>query len=95
MIRVVLENLILFLLPSLVYFAYVIMTRPDEQKERQGTRGNLQVLDDAPLLWLFAAGAVLVIVTLIAFGSSSGGKPGQQYQPPVMKDGRIVPGHID
>ena len=48
-----------------------------------------------PLIWLFIAGAVLVIVTLVAFGSTSGGKPGQHYVPPVMKDGKIVPGHID
>ena len=88
MIRIVVENILLFLLPTFVYVAYVYMTR----EERPGTTS---VLDDAPLLWLFVAGAVCVIVTLVAFGSISGGKPGQMYTPPVLKDGRIEPGHID
>ena len=88
MIRIVVENILLFLLPTFVYVAYAYMTR----EERPGATS---VLDDAPLLWLFVAGAVCVIVTLVAFGSVSGGKPGQIYTPPVLKDGRIEPGHID
>jgi Family of unknown function (DUF6111) len=88
MIRIVVENILLFLLPTFVYVAYVYMTR----EERPGAT---RVLDDAPLLWLFVAGALCVIVTLVAFGSVSGGKPGQSYTPPVLKDGRIEPGHID
>ena len=88
MIRIVVENILLFLLPTFVYVAYIYMTR----EERPGAT---RVLDDAPLLWLFVAGALCVIVTLVAFGSISGGKPGQVYTPPVLKDGRIEPGHID
>ncbi len=57
--------------------------------------GATKILDDAPLLWLFVAGAVLVVVTLIAFESSSGGKPGQHYVPPSYKDGKIEPGHVE
>jgi hypothetical protein len=88
MTRVVLENVLLFLLPTLLYVGYVYLTR-------EPGRGATRVMDEAPLIWLFIAGAVLVIVTLVAFGSTSGGKPGQHYEPPVMKDGRIVPGHIE
>ena len=40
-------------------------------------------------------GAALVIATLVVFGSISGGKPGQVYVPPVLKDGRIEPGRIE
>ena len=39
--------------------------------------------------------AVVFVVTLIAFGSSSGGKPGQHYIPPSYKDGHIEPGRIE
>jgi hypothetical protein len=88
MIRVVIENILLFLLPTLLYVGYVYLTR-------EPGRGGARALDEAPLIWLFVAGALLVIVTLVAFGSTSGGRPGQQYVPPVMKDGKIVPGHID
>lgn len=95
MIRVVIENILLFLLPSLIYVAYMMITRERDSGAHGQMRGASQILDDAPLLWLFSAGALLVIVTLIAFGSTSGGKPGQHYEPPVMKDGRIVPGHLE
>jgi uncharacterized protein DUF6111 len=88
MIRIVAENILLFLLPTVIYIAYVYMTR--DQKP-----GATRVLDDAPLIWLFAAGVAVVLITLIAFGSTTGGKPGQVYTPPVLKDGRIEPGHLE
>lgn len=88
MIRIVAENLLLFLLPTLLYVGYVFLTRADKP-------GSRELLSDAPLIWLFAIGATLVVVTLVVFGSTSGGRPGDTYQPPVLKDGRIVPGHLD
>lgn len=88
MIRIVIENVLLFLMPTLAYVIYALVTRPD-------ARNGAAALDDAPLIWLFAAGAVLLLVTLVFFSSTSGGKPGQSYTPPSIKDGRITPGHID
>lgn len=88
MIRIVIENLLLFFLPTLAYVIYVSVTR------REDAAGK-RVLDDAPLLWLLIAGAALVVATLVIFGNTSGGQPGQTYHPPVIKDGRIQPGHID
>jgi hypothetical protein len=85
--RVIIENILLFLLPTAAYVAYVLLTR------RTTTTAGA-VLNDAPLIWLFVAGALLVVVTLTVFGSTSGGKPGQHYTPPRMKDGRIEPGQI-
>jgi Family of unknown function (DUF6111) len=87
MIRIVAENVLLFLLPTIVYVAYVYMTREEKP-------GAARVLDDAPLMWLFLAGALVVVATLLTFGSVSGGKPGQAYVPPILKDGRIEPGHL-
>ena len=46
MIRIVIENILLFLLPTIVYVAYVYMTRDEKP-------GATRVLDDAPLVWLF------------------------------------------
>lgn len=89
MIRIVIENILLFLLPTIIYVAYVYLTRDDEKP------GAARVLNDAPLIWLFIAGAVLMLATLVTFGSMSGGKPGQTYTPPVLKDGHIEPGHVD
>jgi hypothetical protein len=93
MIRVVIENLLLFLLPTMIYAAWMVYRH--YQSESEGPPDHQQMISDAPLLWLFSAGAILVLLTLVAFESSSGGKPGQQYIAPSLKDGRIEPGHIE
>jgi len=87
MIRIVIENVLLLLLPTLIYVLYVYLTI--------GSKGaKKKVLDDAPIVWLFLAGVVLAILVLAVFGTSSGGRPGDAYQPPVFEGGKIVPGHI-
>lgn len=91
MIRILLENVLLFLLPTLLYLLYVVVQR--RTAGGSGAQGQAGLLDDAPLLWLFLAGALTVIVTLAAFGSNTGGKPSEVYVPPTLQDGRIVPGH--
>jgi hypothetical protein len=94
MIRVVIENRLLFLLPTMLYAAWAVFKH--YQSESDGPPDHQQMISDAPLMWLFSVGAILVLLTLFAFESSStGGKPGQHYQPPSMKDGRIEPGHIE
>ncbi len=99
MIRTLVENLLLFLLPTFIYVAWMLFQRAKAEREAENDPSALAintVLDDAPLLWLFASGAILVMLTLAVFGnSSSGGSPGQQYQPSVMRDGKIQPSHID
>ena len=87
MIRIVLENVILFLMPAAAYVAYMMLMR------RDGATAS-QVLNEAPLIWLFIAGACAVTFTLIAFGDVSGGKPGQVYEPTILKDGKIEPGRM-
>jgi hypothetical protein len=86
MIRIIMENTLLFLLPTIVYCAFVYL----KSWFVGGTGAG--VLDDAPLVWLVAIGAALVIGTLITYGLGPGGKPGQTYQPPVFRDGKIEPG---
>ena len=88
MIRVVIENILLFLLPTAMYFAYVLLTRTNTSAGA--------VVNDAPLVWLFLAGALLVAATLVYYASiTPGGSPAQTYTPPRMgKDGRIEPGNL-
>ena len=90
MIRVVIENIILFLLPTVMYVAFVMIRR-----RGQSNGSAAQVFDDAPLLWLFALGAVLAIGALAYFGSTERGEPGQNYRPPVYRDGKVIPGGYD
>ena len=52
MIRVVVENILLFLLPTAMYVGYMLLTR------RTTPAGT--IVNDAPLLWLFVTGALLV-----------------------------------
>jgi hypothetical protein len=85
--RVIIENILLFLLPTVVYVVFVMASRRNSPSAGQ-------VLDEAPILWLIAAGAGVVLAVLLAFGSNSGGRPGQGYAPPVLKDGGVQPGQI-
>jgi len=86
-IRVIIENILLFLLPTLLYVAYVMVKGRDQPQQ-----SPRQILDDAPLIWLFTAGAIMMIIGLAYFGSHTGGKPGQGYEPPVFRDGQVIPG---
>jgi Family of unknown function (DUF6111) len=85
MIRIVLENVVLFLLPTFVYFTYKLVAR-------RGETTATRVLEDAPFVSLFILGSMLMVATLVVFGTNTGGKPGQEYQPGILKDGKIVPG---
>jgi len=89
MIRVVIENVLLFLLPTAMYIGYVLLTR-----HTSATGAN--ALNDAPLVWLFAAGALLVAATLVYYASiTPGGDMKRVYVPPHMsKDGHIEPGQL-
>lgn len=89
MVRVVIENVLLFLLPSAMYVAYMLLMRRENS-----TAGA--VVSEAPLVWLFVAGALLVAATLIYYATITPGSPaGKAYTPPRMgKDGRIEPGQL-
>jgi hypothetical protein len=88
MVRVVLENILLFLLPTAVYIGYILLTR-------RGAGSTGEVINDAPLVWLFIAGAVLVAATFVYYATvTPGGRPGQVYVPPRLQDGRIEPGQL-
>jgi hypothetical protein len=94
MTRIVLENIAIFLIPTLLYAVFVFVTAPHTRDS--GERAFARLLNDAPLLWLFTAGAILVFVCLIAFQSTDGGRPGMIYQGPIMQEGgRISPGHAE
>lgn len=88
MTRIVLENIFFFLLPTLAYIAWQAYRRNDWP-------GLGVIIGDAPLLRLFVLGGTLMLATLAAFAllsPSTGGRPGDAYQPPVVKDGHVQPG---
>lgn len=85
MIRIVVENLLLFFAPTLVYLGYIWLTRD--------SRGPGSLLEEAPVIWLAAAGMALVLATVVLFGHTGGGQPDDGYAPPTVKDGKLIPGH--
>ncbi len=88
--RVVIENIILFLLPAILYLGYMVLIRRTGQSPRQ-------IMDDAPLLMLFIGGIALIGATLLLFGvrgAEDEGRAGQAYEPSVYKDGKLIPGRV-
>ena len=86
MIRIVVENIFFFMLPTFFYVAWIAF-KEDEWS------GLSEVIRRAPLLRLFAAGAALMLLTLVVLSSRSYHDPRDVYVPPAMEDGKIDPGH--
>ena len=87
MIRVVLLNLLLLLLPLVLYFSYVYV--------RRRSMPNSEIVANAPIFWLLAAGTGLMLVGLVVLGQWESGELKGRYVPPRIEDGRIVPGHFE
>ncbi len=85
MIRV-LENLLLFLLPFLLYAGWLAATRRSPFLRRNWSQH--------PVMVLTGIGAVLFVVGLIAFGGVLGRDPDAPYVPAHMEQGRLVPGQV-
>ena len=86
MIRIVIQNLFLFLLPTLLYLMFMVV------RQRREDSSFLRIVQSAPFLPLSVIGLVFMIVGLAVFGSHDEAKPGQAYRPPVFKDGKVRPG---
>lgn len=87
MIRFLIENLLLFLLPTVTYVSFSFLTRRDGAT-------FAGVLNRAPIVTLSILGASLVAIVLSLFGHAGAGKPGQAYEPAVFKDGQVIPGRM-
>jgi hypothetical protein len=82
MLRVLLNYLLPLLLPFVVYFAYIGLTR-----------GRVPGwLDRTPWLVLLVTGVVLLAASLVAWSLWSGAATDEIYLPPRIQDGEIVPG---
>ena len=84
MIRPVLTEVGLFLIPFAIYAVYLI-----------ATRAQLLHTNSWPLPvigWLSVAALLLVIASFAYFAHFTGAPPGSTYVPAHIKDGRLVPG---
>lgn len=87
MIRVVIEIMLLFLLPTALYVSFALLTRGPETT-------STAIISRAPVLMLAILGASLVSIVLSIFGNAGNGRPGQAYEPAVIKDGKVIPGRM-
>jgi hypothetical protein len=87
MIRVVLVNLLFLFFPAFLYFAYVYVRRRERPDE--------EILTNAPIFWLMSAGVLLMLASIVIFGHWKGGAPGKHYVPPQVKNGVVIPGHVE
>ena len=86
MLRIALIDIFMFSLPFLIYGAYMLAAKG---------AAPMDVWQDAPVLWLLAAGGGLLLITMATLIQFSGGKPGGTYHPATIEDGVIKPGEID
>ncbi|MBS0232858.1 MAG: hypothetical protein JSR99_05170 [Proteobacteria bacterium] len=86
MIRIVIENIFFFLLPTLIYIIWIAFY--DNQ-----WRGLGPTLSRAPLIRLFVAGAALMIGTLLVFSSHTYNSPDDVYVPASDENGKLEPAH--
>lgn len=83
--EVLLQRALLVALPFAVWFLWAVWAR------RTGRE-----MGSTPWAWLFAAGALLMGLSLIGAAVFHGGNRGKVYVPAeVTADGRVNPGHFE
>lgn len=87
MVRFIAFNAVFFLLPFALYAGWLIL--------RQGSATSAADWPGRTIAYLTAGGLLLTGVALLFFINFAGAPPGGHYTPATVKDGRIVPGHID
>ena len=86
MIRRILLDLLLFLLPFVLYAIYWRLARKGDPE--QAARPH-------PWAMLFIAGLALVAASFVWLGLTEGEHEKGVYVPPHNENGKVVPGHIE
>ncbi|MFT3730032.1 MAG: DUF6111 family protein [Hyphomicrobium sp.] len=84
MIRIVIENVFFFLLPTFLYVVWVAFSK-------EQWPGLMTTLSEAPLIRLFFAGAALMLGTLIFFSTGVSNNPNDDYVPASVVNGKLEP----
>lgn len=82
--RVFLTVVLPLLLPTALYVLWLVTTR----------RGPPS-LRNAAWPWMLSLGVILMLLTFTTWGLLEREEPGGTYVPPVVRDGVIVPGHVE
>jgi uncharacterized membrane protein YdcZ (DUF606 family) len=84
MIRAIVEEALLFLLPFALFALYLILRRKNPMARASW---------DGQMTWLFMAGLVCVVVVLLATAMTAERQSGA-FVPTHMENGRLVPGQF-
>jgi cytochrome c oxidase assembly factor CtaG len=84
MIRPVATEIVLFVLPFVLYVVFLWATRAGVL--------DVQSWPVSRLVWLLIASLTLVIGSFLYFANFTGAPPGSTYVPAHMENGRFVPG---
>lgn len=85
MARFIALDVIAFLLPFLVYWGWLILSRSPKRHPKHWEGSTLVVLS--------IIGSLIILATIVAFIHLGG--TGSQYHPAEFRDGKIVPGGFD
>jgi len=86
MLRIILTQLLLFLLPFVCYAAWLWLSKRGEDPERW-SRG--------PVAWLTLAGLALTISGFVGVALLNKSPEGKEYRPAEFRDGVLVPGRFE
>ena len=89
MIRIFFTYLLPLLLPTAVYFMFMLPAQ-----RRAMARGGEASWEKTPWMLLAAAGVSLLGLILGALALHDGESPWSHYDPPHMEDGHIIPGQF-
>ena len=92
MIRIALQCAFVFLLPVALYFGYMLLTKTHVDTATGERKDAAQIIDEAPLVWLFALGTLFLFGTLLAFATLQENSIDKPYEPAIYKDGKIQHG---
>ena len=88
--RGVIQGVLLFLIPFVVYFGWLFLVRRAAAANSEAEPAI--AWRDVPWVVLSFVGVVLVAVGLMLFADLRAMKPGEPYAPARLEGGRIVPG---
>lgn len=87
MLRVVLLNITLFVLPLAIYAAYFYVT------ERANNAVTIE-WKNMPLSLLLQLGLGLIVIGMLVTAYVGGDKAGGTYVPARMENGKLIPGEV-
>ena len=90
MLRTTLIHILILLAPTILYIAFLILTRRIQLSRSQAA----ETLRKMPWVRLLGSGLILAAASLVVWALTVGGDPEGTYVPAHMVDGEIVPGEV-